>query len=200
MAAAASSSSPSPPPQRREAATGATALRAPLPVAPQPAGSGDARQHLPGMARLVSGVRWMLPGRAAIQSANRSSFFPCDEAMPPPPPPCCSPAAAAALLSPPGPGPAPPRPASPRPAGPGRCPRPPPRGAERRRVLRDCPSGLLPPPGSPPAPLCSPPPLSLLRGVWRRGRTASPAARGARESQPALRNAAGLEGGREGEG
>lgn len=33
------------------------------------------------MARLVSGVLWRLPGSAAIQSAKRSSFFPCDEAM-----------------------------------------------------------------------------------------------------------------------
>ncbi|XP_052631080.1 uncharacterized protein LOC128136028 [Harpia harpyja] len=47
-------------------------------------GVGTGMGALPGMARLVSGVRWMLLGRAAIQSANHNSFFPCDEAMPPP--------------------------------------------------------------------------------------------------------------------
>lgn len=40
-----------------------------------------ASARLPGMAKLVRGMLWMLSGRAAIQSANFSSFFPWDEAI-----------------------------------------------------------------------------------------------------------------------
>lgn len=87
---------------------------------------GKVGAALPGMARLVSGVLRMLSGRAAIQSANRGSFLPCDEAMPPPYPDRSPTAAATTRSSPPGPGTAPParhRPV-PRRLTPARCPAP----------------------------------------------------------------------------
>lgn len=41
-----------------------------------PSAPAAASERLPGMAKLVRGMLWMLSGRVAIQSANFSSFFP----------------------------------------------------------------------------------------------------------------------------
>lgn len=45
---------------------------------------GNGEEHLPGIARLVSGMVCMLCGKLAIQSAKRRSLLPWDEAMLPP--------------------------------------------------------------------------------------------------------------------
>ena len=45
---------------------------------------GNVKWHLPGIARLVSGIVCMLCGKLDIQSANRWSHLPWDEAMLPP--------------------------------------------------------------------------------------------------------------------
>lgn len=54
--------------------------RAPCNLAPggggQGGAGGGAPGALPGMAKLVRGMQWMLSGRLAIQSANLSSFVP----------------------------------------------------------------------------------------------------------------------------
>lgn len=48
---------------------------------PQPLHWGNVNGHLPGIARLVSGIVCILCGKLAIQSANRMSLLPWDEAM-----------------------------------------------------------------------------------------------------------------------
>lgn len=148
---------PFPPPPRSRGAEGGQ-----RPTCSRRRSGGKAGAALPGMARLVSGVLQMLSGRAAIQSANRGSFLPCDEAMPPYPDRSPT-AAATARSSPPGPGPAPP--------------------ARRRPVL-----AASPPPAAPPRPgpgsdavCCS----CGCRVAARRGRAVPEEGRGwRRELQP----------------
>lgn len=166
-----------PPPEHRVPRGGvgvAPPRQTPTAISPAPRGrrgaGGPAGRPLPGMARLVSGVPWMLSGRAAIQSAKRSSFLPCDEAMPLPCP-CRSPTASRSLacFSPARPGPARLRP-------PGTAPllaASPPRG-RRPLTPRRAPLGSRchRPPGGcrgPPFPLRAPPALAL--GLFLEGRS-----------------------------